>query len=89
MKHENEEPQNAKWTTFMGLRTFMHNYEAWIRSGAPSRERRTRRKAWAQNHGSGLVPDSRVAEGTESQGATSASEFSGQSGVTHVFTFAR
>ena len=89
MKHGNEVPQHAKWKAFLGPRTFMYDYEACIRSGAPSREGRTRRKVWAQNHGSGLVPDSRVAEGKESQGATSASEHSGQSGVTKVFTFAR
>ena len=37
MKHENEEPQNTEWKIFLGLRTFIHDHEIWIRSGAPSR----------------------------------------------------
>lgn len=84
MEHEHTMAQNTTGKTVLGPRTFIDDDETCIRSGAPSREGRTRRKAWAQNHGSGLVSDSRVAEGTESQGATSTLEYSGQSDVARI-----
>lgn len=83
MEHEYE-AENTKWKKYLGLRTLMYDHEAYIQSGASSRRWQTRRKAWAQSHGSELVSDSRVAEGTN-QGETTTTVHSGQAGVAQNF----
>ena len=83
MEHEYE-AENTKWKKYLGLRTLMYDHEAYIQSGASSRRWQTRRKAWAQSHGSELGSDSRVAEGRIIQEAAYVSGFAGIRTVRHL-----
>jgi len=61
--HQRKFRGGLRWAYEHRLITGTHKLEQVSISGALSRNRQTRRKAWAQSHGSELVSDRRVAEG--------------------------